>query len=139
MDSRFYPQEAAVRATIYKAIARERRAQGVRGDQLVELYENAAAEEAATRLRLSVAEQICAQFSGTPMELYFRVRKDVPSAKPCRMGSGGLGGTEARQQLRIGDIEGWGLKRLLGVAASLGLEPVIELRQKRRVGAIGGN
>lgn len=90
----------------------------LRGDELVARHDAEALERATAR-------QIAAAFEGTAEELCRAVRHRVPSAKPCRMK--GMNSQKIRTQLRAGDIAGWGIDRLLAVAATLGLRAEIRL------------
>lgn len=102
------------------AIFSRRRATGTRGDELVARYDSEGGHALAKGIELDVAEQIASKFAGTPADLCKRVKSRVPSAKPCRMNRTGMNSPETRQQLRTGDIDGWGAKKLLAVAAALG-------------------
>lgn len=70
------------------------------------------------------AAQIATAFEG-PLDLRRAARIRVLSAKPYRMQ--GMNSQRVRTQLRAGDLDGWGLDRLLAVAASLGLRAEIRL------------
>ncbi len=123
--SRAYPEAAAARAAIVCQLASARYRLRVRGDELVARHDAAAGKAAAAEVGRAAAAQIAAAFTGTPLELSQAARARVPSAKPCRMR--GMNSQRVRTQLRAGDIEGWGLDRLLAVAASLGLRAEIRL------------
>lgn len=45
-------------------------------------------------------------------------------AKPCRTNRKGMNSPEVRGQLRAGDIDNWGSKKLLSVASALGAKRV---------------
>lgn len=101
-----YPEEASVRSQIVSAIFQRRRATGTRD------------------IDLDIAGQIADHFQGTPEDLSRKVKARVPSAKPCRMNRKGMNSPEVRGQLRVGDIDNWGGKKLLSVASALGAKRV---------------
>ncbi|GJD97488.1 hypothetical protein [Methylobacterium iners] len=123
--ARAYPEADAARAVIVAGLASARYRMKVRGDDLVARHNAEAGHQAATELERETATQIATSFEGSPIEFCARVKARVPSAKPCRMP--GMNSQRVRTQLRAGDIETWGLDRLLAVAASLGLRAEIRL------------
>jgi hypothetical protein len=58
--------------------------------------------------------------AGIPPNPVVRLCSRVPSAKPCLMNCTGMNNPKTRQQLRTGDIDAWGIKKKLSVAAALG-------------------
>ena len=119
-----YPEEANVRSQIVSAIFQRRRATGTRGDELVERYDSEHGHALARDIDLDIAGQIADHFQGTPEDLCRKVKARVPSAKPCRMNRKGMNSPEVRGQLRVGDIDNWGGKKLLSVASALGAKRV---------------
>jgi len=97
----------------------------VRVDELVARHDAEASQRAAGDLERVTAAQIATSFEGTALDLCEAAKDRVPSAKPC--GLPGMNSQKVRTQLRAGDIDGWGLDRLLAVAASLGLRAEIRL------------
>lgn len=97
----------------------------VRGDELVARHYTEAGRRGAEALERATAERIADAFEGAAEDLCRVAKARVPSAKPCRMP--GMNSQKIRTQLRAGDIEGWGLGRLLAVAATLGLRAEIRL------------
>lgn len=116
-----YPEEKAVRKQIADAVSRTRRAKGVRGDQLVEAYDCELGKRSASEIVKDTAQKIANHFGGSQLDLFHAVKHAVPSARPANMRKRGMKHDKARTKLRAGDIEDWGIQRLLAVAAAVGL------------------
>jgi hypothetical protein len=119
-----YPEEKAVRRQIADAVSRARRSKGVRGDQLVEAYDGEHGKRSASDLAKATAQKIADHFGGSQLDLFHAVKHAVPSARPANMKprAKGMKHDKARTKLRAGDIEDWGIQRLLAVAAAVGLK-----------------
>ncbi|WP_262265479.1 hypothetical protein [Microvirga yunnanensis] len=117
-----YPEEKAVRKQIVDAVSRARRSKGVRGDQLVEAYDGEHGKRSASDLAKATAQKIADHFGGSQLDLFHAVKHAVPSARPANMRRKGMKHDKARTKLRAGDIEDWGIQRLLAVAAAVGLK-----------------
>ncbi|MBM1170097.1 hypothetical protein [Microvirga arabica] len=97
--------------------SRARRSKGVRSDQLVEAYDGELGKRSASEIAKATAKRIAEHFDGIQLDPVHAVEHAVPSARPANMRKRGMRHDKARTKLRAGDIEDWGLQRLLAVAA----------------------
>jgi hypothetical protein len=123
-----YPEALQARETLAALINRQRRVASVRGDHLVALHDAAAGKAVADSAKAGLAEEIASSFEGDVIQFCETVKARIPSAKPCRTG---MRNKHVRQQLRAGDIQGWGWDRLCAVAASLGHDVVVTLQPRQ--------
>lgn len=129
-----YPEYDRLCRGLAAELMQERRRIGMRGDQVADAYRPEAGRRAQRALQESLARQIARAHAGPRSDFLDAVRARVPSAKPSSLKKrrGGIPGAEARHRLMKGDIEDWGVQRLLAVADALGLEAQVVLKPKSR-------